>query len=485
MSPRKEGILLVLLTALGGGLAFFHLGRQGFAWVETFTVYMSLDWDRMLDLMRHSEANMWLYNFLTYFWLKLGTSEATVRSLPALCAILAIPLFFLLARKLFELRVAATATLLLVLNVFFLRYAQDARAYSLLLMLALLDSYLFLRAIEKPTYGAWIGYALAVVLTIYAHLLGGLLLFAHGASLLFLPRKETPWKKIVSALCVGVLGLIPLGWANLGAGQITWMYPVHASALVEIFLRFSGYNRPSAILFAVLLSAGFWSVYRGLPPLRRSRELWRSLFVTLWLIVPVAVSFAFSVWVRPITLPKYVMVSFAPFVLLAGRGLASFRKGWFAAAACAAVVISCATLHTYYTKERKQDWREATAYTLAHAREREAVILFSYRSWIAYSYYAERAPGGVHPKLVEIAGGPYNPGWYGSFPEPDLSLLRNLHRSYDAVWLFLWYDEGSPLGHERISQTIQSALKAQYRYRTEKEFLEVRLQRYGASPLAE
>jgi uncharacterized membrane protein len=50
------------------------------------------------------------------------------------------------------------AGLLLPLNAFFIRYAQEARSYSLLVFLTTLSSYFFVRGVERPSWKHWASY---------------------------------------------------------------------------------------------------------------------------------------------------------------------------------------------------------------------------------------------------------------------------------------------------------------------------------------
>ena len=90
-----------------------------------------LDWFNFLRILWRREMNMVLYYLLLRGWLHLGDSVAFIRGLSVIFAVAAIPAIFLLGRKLLGTRFGLVSALLLSVNAFQVRYAQEARSYSL------------------------------------------------------------------------------------------------------------------------------------------------------------------------------------------------------------------------------------------------------------------------------------------------------------------------------------------------------------------
>ena len=78
-------------------------------------------------------------------------------------------LLVVLARKLFDRRVALVAGVLLALSPFVVKWSQQARGYTLLLAVSVLAILLLLRALERGTRGAWALYGLAFSAVIIWH----------------------------------------------------------------------------------------------------------------------------------------------------------------------------------------------------------------------------------------------------------------------------------------------------------------------------
>jgi len=120
---RVELAMVLAATILGIILSFLLIGDKSFWLDEGISVHTAGDWSRMLQRVFTRDINMSLYYFLLHFWLKLGDSEAVIRSLSALFAVACIPALYVLGRRLFGGRAGAIAALLLAVNPFFIEYA--------------------------------------------------------------------------------------------------------------------------------------------------------------------------------------------------------------------------------------------------------------------------------------------------------------------------------------------------------------------------
>ena len=169
---HKNAAYIAGLVILAAFLCFFRLGRLTFSFDEVTTIIISKSWQDMIHLMRVEEGNMWIYFFIMHFVLKLGDNELILRSISALCGVLTAIVFYVLASEIMETKNARIATLLFIMNVYFLFYAQIARGYSMALLFTTLSSlffYRFAKDTNKTIYAVL--YGVASVLAIYSSLL--------------------------------------------------------------------------------------------------------------------------------------------------------------------------------------------------------------------------------------------------------------------------------------------------------------------------
>lgn len=158
-----------------------------------------------------------LYFALGYGWVKLwGPGAATLRSLSALFSVLILPAVYWLAWELFRQPGPAwMAIALFALSPFQVLYAQEARQYSLWMLLTLLASAALLRAQRQDSaplhqrfrdwrsWGFWGLYAVLMALSFYTFFLTTLVALSHGVYV-----GLTAWRERSAAALTGYLAAV-------------------------------------------------------------------------------------------------------------------------------------------------------------------------------------------------------------------------------------------------------------------------------------
>nr|WP_228024572.1 glycosyltransferase family 39 protein [cf. Phormidesmis sp. LEGE 11477] len=152
-----------------------------------------------------------LYFVLARAWAQVfGGSVGAMRAFPAVTSLFTLPLFYWLARLLFNSATTAKITLCLAcVSPILIRYAQEARPYSLWMVGILASSVALLSALHSNRRSAWAIYSLTVALTFWTHLLSGPLFIAHSLYVLILRRYEKIDLKAVSIHRTNVEGDSP------------------------------------------------------------------------------------------------------------------------------------------------------------------------------------------------------------------------------------------------------------------------------------
>lgn len=150
-----------------------------------------------------------LYFVMVRFWVRwFGDSVAVARSLSAAISLLALPCVYWLCLELFNSPLVGwVAVALIAVSPLQVIYAQEARNYSLWVVMILLSSASLLRAIRLKTWRTWAIYGATVAIGIYSHLLFGLVAIAHGIYAGALEKFR--WTKTVKAyLLASLAGLL-------------------------------------------------------------------------------------------------------------------------------------------------------------------------------------------------------------------------------------------------------------------------------------
>ncbi|MEO0839840.1 MAG: glycosyltransferase family 39 protein [Cyanobacteria bacterium J06643_5] len=213
--PKHWRFLLVIVLIIGIFFRFTHLDQKVFWFDESATMLkISGDtaqvWSNRLPsnkligtedvpkyFLPNPESNIFdtikllakqdakhapLYFVMLRFWVDLfGNSLAAMRSLSAIISLLVFPSIYWLCVELFKKpKVGLTSVALAAVSPFHILYAQEARMYSLQMVVVLLSSAVLLRAIRINSKQSWGIYTLSLLLSIYTHTITLFVALAHG-----------------------------------------------------------------------------------------------------------------------------------------------------------------------------------------------------------------------------------------------------------------------------------------------------------------
>ena len=152
-----------------------------------------------------------LYFVAARFWVQLfGDSIAVTRNLSAVFSVLALPCMYWLCLELFESSVTAwLAVPIIALSPFQIVYAQEARPYSLFVMLILLSRAVLLRGMRLKTNSSWAIYAVTLVVGFYSNLLFGIVAIGHGVYVVIIEKIRFN-KNVIGYWLASIAGLIAL-----------------------------------------------------------------------------------------------------------------------------------------------------------------------------------------------------------------------------------------------------------------------------------
>jgi mannosyltransferase len=469
------GVVVVMATAL----RLFRLGTKSL-WLDeaTSVVLARVDRHVFVTALIHRQANMALYYVLLRGWIHLGSSEFVIRCLSVLAGVAAIPAIYLLGARLFGPRAGRLAALLLSVHAFHIRYSQEARAYSLLVLLAILSSLFLLRSLEQPSRKNWGGYILVSTLMVYAQVFGGWMLLAQWISALLL-RHEVRWKRFFLSAATICLLISPLAGCLLFASdrsQLHWLIKPRVLDLYKFSLDMTGDGGPLLLLVYVALVLGGVGTAVSQLKSHSSEGVWKYWFLLIWLLLPGALVLAISLrW--PAFEPRFLIFCLPPLLLLAADTLTRVRsKVAFAAALTILLGLSLNGTYSYYRgrvdAEHTDNWRDATRYILTQARADDAVL---------FSYSEERLAFDEYRRQLHMTGSRIH-----EFPEetdlelltlrpsrPSAELLSNMVAGYERVWVI------SAFQPDPVSRRAEAPLAANFREYSERSFGFVRADLYA------
>ncbi len=451
-----HGLMVLLTMAVGVAARLLFLAKKPFWFDECFSVEVSrLSWGNFFRVLWWREANMSMYYGLLRIWLHFGHSPFFIRSLSVLISAATVPAVYWLARLLYDRRVALIAAALISLNAYEVRYAQEARSYSLFVLLATLSSAFLVSLARDPARRNRVGYTLVSILAVYAHFYALLLLAAQWIVLRGLGHGGGETAAKISAhlrrcwIAIGVAVLPLLVFvAKTGAGPIRWIPQPGISDLLRLGIYFTD-GMPA--LYSLLCLAPLIPAGKRLFARNQDWTVWRGQFLFVWLVFPVILTFVLS-FARPVFLARYMIFCLPALVILVAAGLVNLRapsEGLRALIICATLLLSAHAVPFVYAHDF-DDERDATGaaagFILDHTQPGDAIVFHIAATRVPYEFFRSlragentASPGFTASLGPEIVFPNHGPGLdYRDFTgKPTPEMLRAAAASHARMWVVL------------------------------------------------
>ncbi|MCL2419888.1 MAG: glycosyltransferase family 39 protein [Conexibacteraceae bacterium] len=333
---------VVALTVLAAALRFYGLGHQGFWYDEASTALLvKFSPGQMLGLIPQTESTPPLYYCVAWVWSRLfGDTEAGLRSLSALVGVLVVPVAYFAAKKLLASRRAALITAALTAcNPLLIWYSQEARAYSLLVLLCALATLAFAYARATPDprlLGAW---ALASILALLTHYYAVVAVAPQAAWLLYEHRRRRSVQLAIASVVVCGLALIPLVVAQSNTGHDAWIarssLHLRLAQILPQFLIGTGAPIRMVLKYAAFALAlvGLW-----LLAFRTGRrERWPALLAAGLAVSGFVLSLVFVASGNDTLITRNILALWLPCAIAIAGGLGAARARWLGPAVAAAL----------------------------------------------------------------------------------------------------------------------------------------------------
>lgn len=376
-------------------LESYRLAKSGLSYDEAATItYARLDFPGLYAALQSSDAFFGAYYAWMHVWMRLGEDEASLRWFSVLCAAGAIIALSLLARRLCDAKAGIAAGLLAAASPLLFDLARQARPYSLLVLLAAMSSFAFLRAAERPTFPRWSWYVLIGVAGCYVHLFLLCLVAAHALwaaiSRRSLYRSGLPWAILVIALSTTPLLVILHHYPSVN-GYIprpTWR------TLADTWEWFAG----SRVLVAITVALIAASIATRLR--RRERIVITPLatFLIATIVVPPLLVFAESTISKPAYSQRYLVEAWPSYVVALAIILTRLRPICFVPiGALVAALQTAAVLGPHMNTA--QNWRAASGVIFAGELPGDQIVVYPVLAMLPYEYYQRQLRGHGTPLL--------------------------------------------------------------------------------------
>ena len=486
LTRRQAGLLAAILLA-AALLRFADLAQPAFWEDEIVTVQNlyaepwlppdagAVDHDRLIarprvsgwgeyldNLFAHEDSPPLYFAVIRAWSFVFGISEVRLRLFSAAAGLLAVGLFFGLARRLLPTAHALAGTLILAVHPFAVEYSREARPYALVLLLAV--AALRLLWVIGPGGGAWWHRALFVAVNaalLYTHYHTAFFLAAEALAFLLVWRRPAGLLWLGAAGALFLPGALPLFrklvmlhsgtrqiWVQTGSAPATllgWLDTakilpkkyVVGSFLPADYLWYYPPMMLVGLLVAVRLTASARAGWR--------RDRRATGFLLTFILAPLAFSLAADLALRMNTLqvPRYLMFLFPAVLLLAVGPLERPAGRWLdgTLAVLLAAGMGAGLLWHFTHGKQDFDWRGRVRELQARTAPEDPVAADYERDALLVGWYLEAPrrillkppvpelrqvlrdrPGGTLAYLPRVKEFP--PGRPDAFPRTRLSPLE-------------------------------------------------------------
>lgn len=406
MSSRRALAAVLALTAAGGVLRFAALDAQSF-WLDELVTVSLLDRDfgAMLREIRATEATPYLYYVLAWPWSRLtGLGEIGLRSLSAAAGTATIPVAYGAGAALATRRVGVFAAALVAVHPLLVWYGQEARSYSLLVLLGACSVLFLGRALRAPSRRDLLGWALASSLALATHYFAVFVVGAGAAWLLarYRPRPDAALAALVPGLVL--FAHVPLLLDQRGNGEAVTGTSLASRTAGGFKAVVVGYSFPLEVV-GTLLAAALVLVGLALAATRTAGRIRQGVLVAgalaaAAIVVPVVLALAGADYLSA----RNLVLAVVPGAICLAAGYASSRAGLVAGGSLLALLLAITLAVSLDERYGRTDWRGAAERLEASSVER-AVVVTPYMSRSLWSPYLPglEEPTGDTVEVQEIA----------------------------------------------------------------------------------
>jgi mannosyltransferase len=452
MKNNKEILLLILVLIVVTGFEFSILIKIALWHDEAFSALLPrYDFKEMI-YRAGLDVHPPLYYILLKGWDALfGDSLFSLRFFSVFFGILAVIIFFFFTKEILkDKKFALFATVLLMINSFFIQFVTEARMFPLGIFLVVLSSFFLLKSLNSKKWHWWFLYVISVSAGIYTHYYIIFSVLAQGIFLIYWILKESKlnlisWLKNknfqfgLGAYLLVILSFLPwlktFLFQNSQIQESYWIPPINIWSFPATFLKLTTGGGIDATRFWYILAALMVLVIFAFIYALKKIEQPSKWLVFLLIIIPFSGAIAFSLKTS-IYLDRYFIFTLPFYLILMAGAIWLIRnkkaRNILIAIAILGSLIAFPVRWVRLQVEKKPGMAAAANYLNQEVKPSEKIYVGSSFVYFTFKYYNKT---GIQPKL-------YAPGSLPHFSGTALLSLGDIIGDFnegikknDIVWM--------------------------------------------------
>jgi hypothetical protein len=399
----------IMLT--GFFIRMYHLDTASLWGDEAWSVcFVQKPWAVVFD--HHYLARPGYFLMLKLWTLAFGYGERTLRLPSVLFGVASIGVLYRIGTLWFDKKTGIVAALLLAFSAYDVIRCQQARGYTLSLLLFVLTLLLLSSCMrqEKPCYYRVFGVVMILLAYTNAFIASiGLML----VNLFYITTKGMTKRWLLTQGAI-LLFAVPLLAAAVHYVHVERQYDLYCPVeyarmplhLVEDFCYGERVNQGGIGYYGIAerppLSKMFLWVFLGIIAMSVGRYTvtrWKAakvavypevLFVLLWFLLPALVFFVVNIWIPISRWCKEAIIILPAFYLLIALALRSFSSLLRNVMVALLITASVLSLRYFFSASGSESWKDITAYIEANIKDDEQIVLMPLQQLAPFWYYYNR-----------------------------------------------------------------------------------------------
>ena len=384
---------VTIVLFINFSLKLINLTHEPIWYDECFSIFYSQgSIDEILNVSRWDINPPFFYLFL-HPWVKIfGTSELSMRMVPAILSTLSGVTLYLFLNRYAGFRAAITASVIYLFSNISFFYAHEVRGYTLILLVSIVSLWLFIKLLEKPSYLTSVLLGCTYYVLIMTHYLTFFILVAQGVLFLLFFNKNLFKYYLISVASFVLLFAhwLPRIFEIVSGGSTHWLQSPTIDNLFDFMLNISN-GKLQLIFLSVLFCISVIIIIIKKEQIFATKEIKAiAIYSILISFVTVLLNYMISSSI-PIFLDRYLLFTLIGFITIYSIFISRLPlNNFFYYSLLAIIGMYAFTRMSINGPTTKMDYRNGVNYVKYEQDSNSIVFIQTIDVGALFSYYYDK-----------------------------------------------------------------------------------------------
>lgn len=427
-------LILLGITMLTYWVKFYSVQNFSIYGDEAFSIFHAQKpLGSLLEILR-TDRNPPFFFVLLHFWIKMvGISSSYVKILPSIFSAATVLLLYFFGKRHFNRLAGIFASISFLFSDVHFDQGHEIRAFSLVIFLVVLSSYLFFELLEKKSW-KYVFYLFFVnILMLFTHYISFFFIVAQFFSfLIFYIQNKSIGKYFMAMFSLVFLFYFPyMGVVvqNIPKDQEFWLSKATFQDLTYVFEKLAEDQDLESFFWGITIASVFLIIIRRKWNLIPHLDWRKHVYLLFWSFIPV-ISCYLVAQITPIFRLKYVLFSSPGWMFVVGYFISSLPFPSFLRVICVLPFFVWNIKHFYPEDRGIERWDETARIVKEMKKERTLTVITAGYKHIDFAYYYNEQFFKQYDQTVELLKKDNVIEAYNSFHVESVDLSK-----YDRVIL--------------------------------------------------